>query len=111
MTAAHYKLNNITAVIDNNGFQQTGSNSDILNSYNFKDKWKSFGWNVIKIDGHNINEIKNSLSAKSKKPKLILAETIKGKGIREFENNNSWHHSILTKEKYEKVKKQLNDKN
>jgi transketolase len=109
MTSAHYNLNNITAIIDNNGFQQTGKNSEILDTLSLEKKWKSFGWHVVKINGHNPVDIKKSLTLNTKKPKLILAKTIKGKGVKEFENNNYWHHSVLTKEKYKKVINDLND--
>ncbi len=112
MAAPHYKLNNIFAIIDKNNFQQTGSNKNIMNSDSLKEKWKSFGWDTTELDGHNIDELcdffKNS--KKVDQPKCIIANTIKGKGFSFAENNNDWHHSVLTKSFFEKAMKELEDK-
>ena len=109
MAAPNLKLNNLVVILDNNGFQQTGKNSEILNLKNLSAKWKSFGWETITVDGHNINKILKALkNDSSKKPKIIIAETIKGKGFSFSENNNSWHHSVLSKSNYEQGLKELN---
>tara|TARA_B100000959_G_C14823207_1_gene558681 strand:- start:31 stop:840 length:810 start_codon:yes stop_codon:yes gene_type:complete len=107
MCAAHFKLNNITCFIDNNNFQQTGTNQQIMNNSNIKDKWKSFDWDVYEINGHNVKEINEHILKETNKPKLILAKTIKGKGLKIAEGNNSWHHSIITKQQYEEAVKYL----
>ena len=107
MSASHFKLNNLTAILDNNSLQQTGSNNEIMSSDNLADKWKSFNWDVTEIDGHNISQILESLNHISEKPKLILAKTIKGKGFSFSENNNDWHHKILTKNQYDDALKEL----
>ena len=109
MAAPHFKLNNLTAILDNNNLQQTGSNEDIMSSKKLTDKWRSFNWDVIEIDGHNIEEILGALQHVSSKPKLILANTIKGKGFSFSENNNDWHHKIMTQNQYNEALKELDD--
>ena len=110
MAAAHFKLNNLHAIIDNNKFQQTGSNDFIMRTEKLEDKWKSFGWETYVVDGHNLNEICKILDSKKDvgKPISIIANTIKGKGFSFTENNNDWHHSVLTKTLYEKALAELN---
>ena len=102
MAAPKFKLNNLFVIIDKNNYQQTGSNDEIMPSLNLVNKWKEFGWDVIEIDGHNINEILDSIQLESNnhKPRAIVANTIKGKGFSFTENNNSWHHNILTEKMY-----------
>jgi len=109
MAAPNFKLDNLYAIIDKNNFQQTGSNKEIMNVESLKDKWSSFGWHTAELDGHNIEEI-CSFFDQSKtidKPKAIIANTIKGKGFSFSENNNNWHHSILTKSFYDKAIEEL----
>ncbi len=112
MAGSHFKLNNLSAIIDNNKFQQTGTNNLIMSSEKLEDKWKSFGWETFVIDGHNIEEICKILDFQKNttKPKAIIANTIKGKGFTFSENNNDWHHSVLTKSLYEQGVKELNIK-
>ena len=107
MSAAHFKLDNLTVVLDNNSLQQTGKNNEIMSSESLAEKWKSFNWDVKEIDGHNISEILKALNDTSKKPKLILAKTVKGKGFSFSENNNDWHHKIMTKNQYDAALKEL----
>tara|TARA_Y200000002_G_C22641817_1_gene647361 strand:+ start:352 stop:1179 length:828 start_codon:yes stop_codon:yes gene_type:complete len=109
--AAHAKLDNLTVIIDKNNLQQTGKNQDILNLDNLIDKFKSFNWHTIEIDGHNIESINNTLTINTtnNKPKAIIANTVKGKGVSLFENNNEWHHSILVKNNYEIALKELDE--
>jgi len=111
MSAAHFKLDNITIIIDNNNFQQTGSNEKIMSLGNIKSKWESFDWHTEEINGNNIDEILNTFKKISniKKPKAIIAKTIKGKGVSFIENNNIWHHSILTQKKYDEAINELDN--
>ena len=83
-----------------------------MNVENLKDKWTSFGWNTVEVDGHNVQELYNCFKDDEKinKPKAIIANTIKGKGFSFSENNNDWHHSVLTKSFYEKAIKELSKK-
>ena len=101
MLASHLKINNLTVIVDNNGYQQTGSNKDILNIESLENVWSSFGWETVKVDGHNIDELLSSFHLKTNKPKAIIAKTIKGKGFSFSENNNDWHHKVLSKNQYD----------
>tara|TARA_B100001063_G_C16688670_1_gene515814 strand:+ start:124 stop:942 length:819 start_codon:yes stop_codon:yes gene_type:complete len=109
MAASHFKLSNLTAILDNNNLQQTGSNNEIMSTKDLGLKWSSFGWNVLNIDGHDPKQIYDAYKFQTEKPKLILAKTIKGKGFSFSENNNDWHHKILTKKQFEEAKKEIND--
>jgi len=110
MSAPFFKLDNLTVILDNNRFQQTGSNDEIMRTSDFENKWKSFGWNTILIDGHDIEQIINAFKKNfnNDKPKIILASTIKGKGFSFSENNNDWHHHVLSKKQYDEAIKELN---
>jgi transketolase len=96
-------------IVDRNNFQQTGKNSSIMDLKNLKNKFKSFGCETVEIDGHNIKKIYESLIDKKQnnKPKVIIANTTKGKGFSLFENNNNWHHSVITKSIYKEILKEL----
>jgi len=107
LSAPKFKLDNLCVILDRNNFQQTGSGKEILDLYPLNEKWKSFNWDVIEINGHNFNEIFNSITKSSSKPKIIIANTVKGKGFSFSENNNDWHHKILTKNQYEEAMKEL----
>tara|TARA_B100000787_G_C16196557_1_gene301313 strand:+ start:1150 stop:1977 length:828 start_codon:yes stop_codon:yes gene_type:complete len=112
MAAPNFKLDNLYAIIDKNNFQQTGSNKEIMNVENLKDKWQSFGWHTSEIDGHNSEELYEYFekSKEIKKPKALIANTIKGKGFSFSENNNNWHHAVLTKSLYEKAISEISKK-
>lgn len=111
MAAAHYKLDNLVAIIDSNGLQIDGNVSDVMNLISIKDKFLAFGWYVIEINGHDFDEIKNALKkAKEVKgqPVAIVATTIKGKGVSFMEGNYGWHGKAPNKEEYEIAMKELN---
>ena len=94
MSASHHKLDNITAIVDRNHVQIDGKTSDIMELEFLDEKWKSFGWNVLKCDGHNHEELISVLIEAKKykgKPSVIIAETIMGKGVKSIENNYKWH--------------------
>jgi len=102
MTAGHYKLDNLIAIIDRNRWQSCDSVVCTIDIDPLAEKLKAFNWDVIEIDGHDIGQILESLSTKLyKKPLAIIANTIKGKGISFMEENNSWHQSSITKEQFE----------
>ncbi len=109
MAASNFKLDNLYAIIDRNNFQQTGSNKDIMDTTDLFKKWSSFGWDTFELDGHNIEELYNYFNKEQipKKPKAIIANTIKGKGFTFSENNNDWHHAVLTKSLYDKAIEEL----
>ena len=112
MAAPNFNLDNLYVIIDKNNFQQTGSNKEIMNVENLKDKWSSFGWYTDELDGHNIKDLHNFFkeSKNINKPKTIIANTVKGKGFSFSENNNEWHHSVLSKSFHEKALKELMEK-
>jgi transketolase len=102
MSASHYGLSRLTVIIDRNGLQSDGRAAEIVNSDSLAEKWRSFGWEVIEIDGHSIPQIIHAYSFEStqEKPIAIIAKTVKGKGISFMEDNNEWHHNRLTQSKY-----------
>jgi len=111
MTAAHYKLNNLIVFIDNNKLQLDGKTADIKSTEPIADKFKAFGFNVLKIDGHNFGEIQKAVlkAKKSKdKPTVIVADTIKGKGISFMENQLGWHGKAPSEEEYKNALLELN---
>ncbi|EMT37932.1 Transketolase, N-terminal subunit, partial [Thermoanaerobacter thermohydrosulfuricus WC1] len=96
MTAAHYKLDNLTAILDFNGLQIDGPNREVKNIEPVNEKFKAFGWHVIEIDGHDFDQIDKAIEeakATKGKPTLIIAHTIKGKGVSFMENQVGWHGS------------------
>ena len=109
LSANQFKLDNLIIIVDRNNFQQTGKNSSIMDLKNLKNKFKSFGCETIEIDGHNIKELYEVLVTKkvNQKPKVVVANTIKGKGFKLFENNNNWHHSVVTKSIYKEILQEL----
>ena len=101
MSAAHYKLDNLCAILDYNGFQIDGSIEDIMQIEPLADKWKAFGWHTIEIDGHNYPQIINAYNKAETikgKPTIIIAKTVKGKGVSFMENTSDWHGKTPNKE-------------
>ena len=110
MAAPNFDINNLCVIVDKNNFQQTGTNTKIMNLKNLGDKWKSFGWNVNEIDGHNVSDILDGLEnfKNSKLPTALIANTTKGKGFSFSENNNEFHHTVLSRKLYDEALKELN---
>lgn len=108
MFAAHHRLHNLIAMVDANGMQALGFTKDILDLTPIDEKWKSFGWCVKNVDGHDIEDLLNALNNLSMdKPNVIICNTIKGKGISFMENNILWHYRAPDDEEYEKAMKEL----
>jgi transketolase len=110
MAANQYKLDNLTAILDNNGIQLSGFNKDIMNIEPFNIKFSAFGWNVIEIDGHDINQVIDALKKAQTvkgKPTMIIAHTVKGKGVSFMENNVDFHGKAPNAEQVEKSLKEL----
>ncbi len=103
MTSSHYKLDNLCLIIDNNNLQIDGKVDEVMSIYPLDEKFRSFGFEVISIDGHDINQIINALN-KAKtvkgKPTAIIAKTIKGKGVSFMENVADWHGKAPKEEEY-----------
>jgi len=109
MSASHYKLDNLCGIIDRNRLQIDGFCKDIIDYEPLGDKWKSFGWYVINVDGHNISDLINAFEEAKTikgKPTVIIADTIKGKGVGFMENVSIWHGQAPNDEE---TKKALND--
>jgi transketolase len=101
MSAGHYKLNNLCAIVDRNGLQIDGTTEEVMQLEPLDKKWEAFGWNVISCDGNNIEALLDAF-AKAKKcntrPSVIIAKTLMGKGVKSIENNHSWHGKAPNKE-------------
>ena len=101
MAAAHYKADNLCAIIDRNRLQIDGGTEEVMGIDPLKDKWVAFGWKAIEIDGHDYSQIKMALEMADKtkdQPTVIIADTVMGKGVASIENNNQWHGKVPTKE-------------
>lgn len=110
MFAPHYKLDNITIFVDFNGLQIDGDISKVMSPLPIDEKFKAFGWNVVVIDAHNYDEIKEAIKiAKSTKgkPTAVIAKSVKGKGVSFMENEASWHGAAPNKEQYEQAISEL----
>lgn len=110
MAAAHYKVDNLTAIVDLNGLQLDGYTRDIMSLDPVADKWRAFGWHVVEIDGHNMRQILDALDMAEKvkyKPTVIIAHTIKGKGISFMENQVQYHGKALTEDQLQRALKEL----
>ena len=109
MSSSHYKLNNVIAFLDYNKLQIDGTNDEVMTIAPVKEKFESFGWFVQEIDGHNFDEIITAVGngKKQDKPIMIIANTIKGKGVSFMENSVSWHGKAPNCEEYEKAIKEL----
>lgn len=103
MAAAHYKLDNLVAIIDRNQLQLGGCNSDIMCIGDMAAKLNCFGWDTIEVDGHDAGQLYDAFNRVTApgKPIAIVANTVKGKGFSFSENNNAWHHAPLSKSNYE----------
>ena len=110
MSASHYRLDNLVAIVDRNGIQNDRFTSEVMNLEPLPDKWRSFGWHTIEIDGHSFPDILNALGqAKSvkDKPSVIIAATVKGKGVSFMENNPEFHGKAANPEQLEMALKEL----
>ena len=110
MAAAHFKLDSLVAIVDNNGLQIDGWNRDVMNLEPFAKKWEAFGWHVIEVNGHDFTQLIDAFEkAKHVKgqPTVIIAHTIKGKGVSFMENNVEFHGKAPTPAEMEKALKEL----
>ncbi len=106
MSAARYGLDSITGIVDRNRIQATGRTKDVFDIPNIAEKWRAFGWNVLTVDGHDVGAVLDVLDKASTNkgaPTVIVAETIKGKGISFAENTEAFHNAALTQEQYDKA--------
>lgn len=112
--AAHYKLDNLVVIVDYNGQQGLGKTKDIINPEPFKDKWIAFGWEAKEVNGHDFLEMEKvfqNLPLKKNKPSIIIAKTIKGKGVSFMEENQlAWHYKNPNEEQYQSALKEIDKK-
>lgn len=112
MAASHYELDNLTAFVDYNGLQIDGKITEVMNPEPIADKFAAFGWNVIEIDAHDFDQIEQAVNKAKEtkgKPTMIVAHSIKGKGVSYMENQASWHGSAPKKEQADQALAELND--
>jgi len=110
MAAGHYKLDKLIAIIDRNCLQISGNTEDVMSLEPLASRWEAFGWYVIECNGNNINELNKafqSIPVVAGKPHLVIAHTIKGKGVSFMENIAKWHHGVPSKEQLENAMKEL----
>lgn len=104
LTASHYKLDNLCAIIDHNKLQISGTTEEVCNTNPIDEKFESFGWAVKNVDGHDFEELLNtfnSLPFEKGKPSLVIAHTVKGKGVSYMENQVKWHHGVPDAKQFE----------
>lgn len=110
MSAGYYQLDNLVLFVDNNNLQLDGTLEEIMSPYPIDDKFKAFGWNTIVIDGHDVEQIADAIDKADKlkgKPTVIIAQTVKGKGVSVFENQVKFHGGRPTEKEYEIAFKEL----
>ena len=110
MSASHYKLDNLVAIIDRNHLQISGNTEDVMSLEPMRARWEAFGWDVYEIDGNDMQAILETyevLKQVKGKPHLIISHTIKGKGVSYMENVAKWHHGVPTDEEYAIAMKEL----
>lgn len=106
MAAAHYKLDNLCAIVDRNRLQISGCTEDVMAHDSQQERWAAFGWNVITVDGHDYAALEQAFAdarACKCKPTVLIANTIKGYGSTVMENKASWHHHVPTAEEYNQI--------
>jgi transketolase len=107
--AAHYKLSNLTIIVDHNKLQSLDTLEKTMSVNNLKERWISFGWDTVEVDGHNHNELREALSSPiNEKPRCIIAHTVKGKGVSFMENKVEWHYRNPQVEQFKIAMEELN---
>lgn len=109
MSAGHFKLSNLVAIVDKNGLQYDGTTSNVMDMPSLRTTFESFGWFCLEIDGHDNEACINALSFSCDKPLVIIANTVKGKGISFMENEAKWHHASLTQDQYNLAMEELDN--
>lgn len=108
ISAAHYKLDNLTVIIDRNYMSVDGNTEDLMAQLDMQRKMEAFGWESVTIDGHDIHQLLEALSHHPQgKPYAIIAQTTKGKGVSFIENNKSWHQAVLSEQNYQQAVEEI----
>jgi transketolase len=112
MAAAHYKLNNLTAILDFNGLQIDGTTDSVMSTAPLADKWRAFCWHVIEVSGHDIDALQKAFAEAKQvkgKPTILIAKTVKGKGVSFMEDQAGWHGNAPNAEQAEQALKELRE--
>lgn len=110
LAASHYRLDNLCAIVDKNSLQITAATQEVMNTDPLDKKWEAFGWAVREVNGNEIEELKavfNALPFEKGKPSLVIARTIKGRGVSFMENELKWHHGVPNPEQYDQAQQEL----
>lgn len=110
MSASHYKLDNLIAIIDRNHLSYDGDTEEVMAVEPLEDKLKAFGWHVVKCDGHDVGDLVRAfdeVTENSGRPHVVIADTIKGKGVSFMEGVPSYHHASINDKQYEQAKTEL----
>ncbi|MBO7562770.1 MAG: transketolase [Bacteroidales bacterium] len=107
MSAGEMKLDNLTVIVDRNGYQVDGPTEEVMDLSPLEKKFEAFGFEACTIDGHSLGELVDALSKRSSSPRAIIAKTIKAHGISFLENNKMSHHCVLSKKKYEQAVQEI----
>lgn len=106
-SAAKFQLGNLVGIVDRNGLMVDGRLSDVMPMEPMEDKWRAFGWETMRVDGHDLTALLEALGPRrtdlAKRPRMVLADTVKGKGVSFMENARSWHADTITAAQYERV--------
>lgn len=104
MTASHLRLEHLISIVDANGMQSDGPCTSVLDMGSHEEKWRSFGWDTLAVDGHDVGALYDAFTAPrtgAARPLAVIARTVKGKGVSFMERNNEWHHNRLTQAQYD----------
>ena len=111
IAAAHYKLDNLTVIIDRNRMSVDGNTEELMAQRDMQKKMEAFGFESVTVDGHDIHQLLDALQHKPEgKPYAIIAETTKGKGVSFIENNKTWHQAVLNEKQYQQAVEEINSK-
>lgn len=110
MLAGHHCLDNLTAVLDNNGLQIDGCCREVVGLGDIAAKWRSFGWEVEEVDGHDVLQVCRALAPSAARPRMVIAHTVKGKGVSFMEDNVDFHGKAPTPEEMERALKEIEAK-
>ena len=110
MAGSHYKLDNLVAIVDRNRLQISGTTEEVMSLDSQEERWASFGWHVISIDGNDMNAVDKALTVAREtkgRPVAIISNTVKGKGVSFIENQAAWHHKVPDEAQYEAAMAEL----
>ena len=107
MSASHFRLDNLTVIVDKNGLQYDGTTKDVMNQIDLGRKFEAFGFDVSEVNGHDCDALTKALKKTSERPTCVIADTIKGKGVSFMEGVKEWHHHTLSSEQYEQAIKEV----